>query len=264
MYIMESPIEGDRLEGKTDSAETRRQLLLTGFKPGIKALDVGSGTGAVARVMADLTGRGGHVTALDVSEQRLQQGRALAEKEGLNNMTFVSGEVMRPPLDPESFDFVWCRFLFEYLPDPLHAMDRLIELTAPGGTLVVGDLDGNAVFHDGLASDLAEQLHQILARLNDSFDPYAGRKLYRLFYEKKMRDIRVHGWPYHLYAGTIPARDLENWRAKFSTIRPLGIEALGSAERYDEFVQRMLEFLESPDTFTYSTLFLVQGIKERK
>ena len=50
-YLMESAFEPERLEKKTDPAETRRQLLLVGVEPGQRVLDAGGGTGAVSRVI---------------------------------------------------------------------------------------------------------------------------------------------------------------------------------------------------------------------
>jgi len=261
VYIMESKTEGSRLEKKTDPVETERQLRLVGLKPGMKALDAGAGTGAVARVMAKLVGSRGEVVAFDASESRLQQGEKLADAAGLKNIFFKSGDILSPPFPSESFDFVWCRFVFEYLSDPDTAMDKLANLVLPGGTLVISDLDGNAIFHDGMDSELEETLHKVLNSFQDNFDPYAGRKLYRRFFQRGFKDIQVHCLPYNLYAGTIPEDHLSNWEDKFKSVRSHAIKELGSSKRYEQFVEHFIAFLKSPETFTYSTLFLVSGVK---
>ena len=50
-YLMESPEEADRLEAKTDAALSERLLRQAGLTTGMRVLDAGAGTGAVARVM---------------------------------------------------------------------------------------------------------------------------------------------------------------------------------------------------------------------
>lgn len=261
MYIMESETEGTRLEKKTDVREMEDHLNLAGLKPGMRALDAGAGTGAVARVMARLVGPDGAVTALDASQARLRQGEILAKEEGIENLRFVHGDLLSPPLPKESFDFIWSRFVFEYLAAPDEVMDRLLELLKPGGKLVVGDLDGNMIFHDGLDPKMENILYRIMDSFQGVFDPYAGRKLYRRFYQKGLSDIQVHCLPYHLYAGAIPEDQLDNWRGKFMTIRSQAVQAIGSLAQYDEFADYFIDFLQRPDTLTYSTLFLVSGTK---
>ena len=262
-YIMDSATEGNRLEGKTDPVEIAHQLKLAGLKPGMRALDAGAGTGAIARVMAEIVGPGGQVTAMDASERRVEQGTELAKQAGVTNIEFVAGNLLEPSLPKESCDFVWSRFVFEYLPDEEgeRATHRLTELLAPGGILTIVDIDGNMVFHDGLSLHAENALDTILGNLKNSFDPFVGRKLFGRFHRQQLTDIQVHCSPYHLFAGKIPDHDFENWKQKFSTIRERGIEALGDEKMYDDFVSEFLDFLKRDDTMTYSMLFLVTGRK---
>lgn len=258
---MESEAEGDRLEEKTDKAETLRQLQLVGLQPGMTALDAGAGTGAVARVMAEIVGAEGEVTAFDASEKRMLQGERLARDAGIKNMHFQAGDIYSPPFQEGQFDFVWSRFVFEYLSDPELAMEKLVSLVKPGGRLVVGDLDGNAVFHAGMEPDLEKKLHKVIDAFQDAFDPYAGRKLFGHFHKNKLQDIQVHCMPYHLYAGSLPDSEMSNWQGKLDTICPYGIKALGGEDEYVRFSEEFMAFLRRPETLTYSTLFLVSGVR---
>lgn len=262
-YIMDSATEGNRLEGKTDPVETARQLKLVGLQPGMRALDAGAGTGAIARVMAQMVGPEGRVTAFDASERRMEQGAALAAEAGVENIQFVTGNLLEPSLPKGSFDFIWSRFVFEYLSDEEgeRAIAGLIELLVPGGILAIEDIDGNMVFHDGLDAETEHALNSIIKGLGDSFDPFVGRKLFGRFQRQGLQSVQVHCTPYHLFAGRIPDPDLENWREKFVTIREHGVKVLGGEGAYDRFVADFIAFLEREDTFTYSTLFLVAGRK---
>lgn len=261
-YLMESKTEGNRLEKKTDAEETFQQLQRAGLCSGMKALDAGAGTGAVARVMTKIVGDTGSVAAMDISTERLDQGRKIAEKEGIaDRIAFWIGDMREPPFARNSLDFVWCRFVIEYMEKPDQVIKRLLSIVKRGGILTVADLDGNMIFHDGMEPKMEKIMNQLMKGLKGTFDPYAGRKLYRYFYQLGMTDIQVHCQPYHMFAGAIPDDRLENWKDKFATIRPMGSKILGSVEKYDEFAEYYIDFLQRPDTLTYSLLFLVSGKK---
>ena len=256
---MESAAEASRLEAKTDARLTQRLLRLTRLRKGARALDAGAGTGAVARVMASLVGPKGSVVALDGSVARLTEGRKITG-ESARQLSFLSGDLRRTPLREGSFDYVWCRFVFEYLEDPGVVFDELLRLVKPGGKLVVGDLDGNGLFHHPLPDGLQVTLANLEKGLRGRFDPTVGRKLYRFFWERKLSAVRTYLFPYNVYAGSAPHPAMKNWRQKLETLRPAG-EALIGPSNYADFTGRFLDFLAQEDTLSYSVLFLVEGIR---
>jgi ubiquinone/menaquinone biosynthesis C-methylase UbiE len=257
-YLMESADEAVRLEAKTDPQRVRQRLELVGVRPGMRALDAGAGTGAVARVMAEMVRPGGEVIALDFSLDRTRSGSRIARQSGVQNLRFIVDDLYSPALRPQSFDFVWCEFIFEYLAEPDLALSRLAELVRHGGKLVVGDLDGNGMLHYPISAELEGTLNTLRKALQGLFDPNAGRKLYHRFCKLGLVPNKVHVLPYHLYAGGISANELWNWKSKLNTLRPRGSAALGSSARYDQFARAFLDLLRSPDALTYSILFLVE------
>jgi ubiquinone/menaquinone biosynthesis C-methylase UbiE len=259
-YLMEHEREADRLERKTDAGVARRQLQQFGVGPGMAILDAGAGTGAVARVMAELVGPAGRVVALDASPGRLVAGSALAAGAGIGNLAFAAGALEAPPLREGSFDLCWSRFLFGYLPDPDRALARLARLVRPGGKVVVGEVDGHGLNHWPLPPLVAEVLSRFEAVLGRAFDPYAGRKLYHRFRRAGLEGVRVHLEPYHLYTDGISEVQLSSWRLKLQNLRPLGQKALGAGP-WDAFAAAYLEMLQDPDTLTYSVLVFVEGVR---
>jgi SAM-dependent methyltransferase len=207
--------------------------------------------------MAEVVGPDGCVVALDGSLKRLSSGREIAKE---TDVSFIAGDLARPPLSEESFDYVWCRFVFEYLRDPASVFDELLRLVKVGGKLVVGDLDGNGLFHHPLPEDMSKAMERLERGLNGRFDPRAGRKLYRLFWERGLSAIRVHLFPYNVYAGAATAPALDNWRQKLDTLKPVGNAVFGEAG-YREFSRRFLDFLGQEGTLSYSVLFLVEGVR---
>src|SRR5215831_7036131 len=114
-YFMDNALEGPRLEAKCDAAATEGLLVLAGLRPGMRALDVGSGTGAVSRLMSKIAGPG-QVVGVDITPSLIGQARSLAAAAQLD-IEFVEGNAVDLPLPSGHFDFSWARFLFEYLPD---------------------------------------------------------------------------------------------------------------------------------------------------
>ena len=256
-YLMEDPAEATRLERKTSARLTRRLLRLTRLRKNSIALDAGSGTGAVARVMAEMVGPDGEVVALDRSRDRILHGRALATNGPLQ---FVQGDITAIPLEDRSVDYAWCRFVFEYLAEPEAALQELVRVVRPGGKVVVGDLDGNGVFHYPQPEFLKSASEKLVTALKGRFDPYTGRKLYNWAHKCGLRNIHVHVFPYNLYAGAAPSEALANWAQKFTTIEPVASKILGAHE-YRRLVNEFMDLLRREDALSYSLLFLVEGTK---
>ncbi len=106
-------------------------------KTGQRVLDVGTGTGALALLLAEL---GHDASGIDLSEQMLQKARNKAKEKGLNAV-FRTGDAESPPFDPESFDAIVSRHLLWTLPNPETAVKAWAGLLKPGGAIVI--IDGN-------------------------------------------------------------------------------------------------------------------------
>jgi demethylmenaquinone methyltransferase / 2-methoxy-6-polyprenyl-1,4-benzoquinol methylase len=96
--------------------------------PGQRILDVATGTGMVARALAQ---RGAHVTALDQSEAMLDVARARNDQ----GVTFVRGEAERLPFEDASFDALTFTYLLRYVDDPMATVHELARVVTPGGRI---------------------------------------------------------------------------------------------------------------------------------
>jgi SAM-dependent methyltransferase len=114
--------------------------------PGL-ILDVGSGTGAMALLAADL---GYEVTGIDLSEGMLDRARQKAAARGLS-AAFLRRAAEDPPSGP--FDAVIERHVAWTLPDPVGAFRAWRSVTRPGGSLVLleGSFGGPAVREELIA-----------------------------------------------------------------------------------------------------------------
>jgi SAM-dependent methyltransferase len=100
-------------------------------------LDVACGPGLVACAFAR---RARHVTGIDLTPAMLDQGRSLAAKEGLGNVTFEQGDVLPLPYADASFSIVVSRFAFHHFPAPAAVLAEMRRVCAPTGRVVVADL----------------------------------------------------------------------------------------------------------------------------
>lgn len=82
---------------------TRRFALEAGVGPGMRVLDVGSGAGDVALLLADIVGADGQVVGFDRSATAMEYARAKAAARSVANVSFVAGGVADLP-DGEPFD----------------------------------------------------------------------------------------------------------------------------------------------------------------
>ena len=142
-----------------------------GLSPG-RALDVACGEGRNALWLAE---QGWAVVATDFSEVAIEKARRIAEHRGvsidLRVADAVSGEGLPPDAGP--FDLVVVAYL--QLPDEQlgSALDRAVEVLAPGGTiLVVGHhVDNLEHGYGGPSSPAVLHAPEVVARHLSSADP---------------------------------------------------------------------------------------------
>jgi len=262
-YLMEDKREGKRILIKTNRETTIEHLSIAGLKRRMDAIDIGCASGEVTREIAKIV-KPGKVTGLDISESRIRESKTIDKEENITNIEYVTGSVYRTNLLKDSFDFVWTRFLFEYLKEPIIALKELKRITKLGGKVVVADIDGNIVFHYPIEKNLMSGINEIMAIINEKtgFDQYVGRKLYNYFYQVGFKEIKVEIVPYHNLFGVPSGRVYFQWEEKIEIFRK-NFELLEPEKHkaYEWVFQGLLDLLKRPETLTYSTLFIVQGIK---
>jgi SAM-dependent methyltransferase len=127
--------EGDRLAGIAAAFDpiTIRHLAGRGVGDGWRCLEVGAGTGTIARWLSAQVGPKGRVLATDIS---------LTLMDGLEeeNLELRRHDILNDPLPDEEFDLIHCRLVLEHLPGRLDALARMAGALAPGGWLVVEDM----------------------------------------------------------------------------------------------------------------------------
>jgi SAM-dependent methyltransferase len=101
-------------------------------KPGMRVLDLASGTGEPAISIAMRVGAQGQVTALDLSADLLEIARGRAQERDLNNFFTQQADAHALPFADNSFDLATSRFGVMFFRDPGLALQELHRVLRPG------------------------------------------------------------------------------------------------------------------------------------
>jgi SAM-dependent methyltransferase len=129
-----------RLLSRVMAPTTGTLLDSVGVRGGSAWLDVGCGGGDVSFELARRVGAAGQVVGMDIDVVKLDLARTEAQQQGLAQIEFCAGDAYRG-LPQRRFDGVYARFLLSHLNAPEAAIDGFRERLAPGGWLVVEDID---------------------------------------------------------------------------------------------------------------------------
>ncbi|WP_426958518.1 class I SAM-dependent methyltransferase [Muricoccus radiodurans] len=110
----------------------RRALATAGLRPGMRVLDVATGTGLVAREAVRLAGDAALVTGLDPSEGMLAEAR-----KNLPGVTLLRGKAEAIPLADASVDFLSMGYALRHVADLHAAFAEYRRVLRPGGTLLI-------------------------------------------------------------------------------------------------------------------------------
>src|SRR6478736_3709813 len=106
---------------------TERFFREAGIGPGQRVLDIGSGVGDVAMLVARLVGPSGEVVCIERDPKSIDRARARVAEAGLHNVIFNKSDVGQI-LDEEPFDAAVGRFILMYLPDPVAALRSISQM----------------------------------------------------------------------------------------------------------------------------------------
>jgi demethylmenaquinone methyltransferase / 2-methoxy-6-polyprenyl-1,4-benzoquinol methylase len=109
----------------------RDALHRAGLQPGMHVLDVGTGTGLLAREIVHLLGSSGRVVGLDPSWNMMAAGRREL------NLRFVQGLAERLPFPDSRFDFVTMGYALRHVPDLDQAFLEYRRVLKPGGRVLL-------------------------------------------------------------------------------------------------------------------------------
>jgi len=126
--------------GVRDEEALRLLLDFTEAGPADTVLDVACGPGLVVCAFARVARR---VTGIDLTPAMVERARELQRERGLGNVTLDVGDVGALPYPDASFTIVTSRFAFHHIQEPLVVLAEMKRVCAPGGKVVVIDVEAS-------------------------------------------------------------------------------------------------------------------------
>lgn len=202
------------------------------FAPGMRVLDIGTGTGTVARALA---ARGAEVLGLDTARGQVEAARRLAAEEGLSGRArFEEGLAERTGQADEAFDLVVAAQCWHWFDRGLAAAEAR-RVLRPGGALLICHFDWLA-----LPGNVAHATEFLIEAHNPRWRMGRGTG----FYPAWATDLWVAGFRELGFAGfdheAVYAR--EDWRGRIRASAGVGgAMDPGAVERFDAELGALLD-----------------------
>jgi ubiquinone/menaquinone biosynthesis C-methylase UbiE len=186
----------DILEMRTDDprqvAMWHAYLSEIDFPPGAQVLEIGCGTGAVSRTLAQWPSVA-QVTGVDPSPVFVARARSLAD--GIANLCFKEGDGRSLLFDAEAFDVVVVHQTLSHVPQPERLLAEAFRVLRPRGSLAVFDGDYATAT---VATGNLDPLEACVEAFRTSFvhDPWIVRRLPQLICAVgfEAMPMRSHGY----------------------------------------------------------------------
>jgi len=232
------------------------------IKSGMSILDAGCGSGAITRKFAQIV-KPAQVTAIDFDPVFIENAKAIAADEGLNNINFENGDLDNLKYQDGTFDLTYCRLVLMHVEDPVRTVSELKRVTRTGGFVAISDNDDDAII-----------IHPSFPRVTELWrkygewsktkrmDRHIGRQLFSILSQAGLNSIRI--FPYSIYRtqenpeqfrmfASVP---IQIMAAKKTELLEQGIF---SEEEYDLAMEEFEAMVNNPGGFIMTTLFFAIG-----
>jgi SAM-dependent methyltransferase len=207
----------------------RRYLKWLPVRTRDRVLEVGCGTGVVARDLAALVGGRGVVTAVDTSATLLARARALSRRVPGGRIQFRHADGHRLPFAEDRFDAVLAITVILHVEDPLRVVKEMARVARPGGRVGLQDQDFGLIGAAHPDRELtARILDGVAARIYP--EPHSGRRLGALLRAAGLVGVKMLADVYQDTTLTRFSRNFLERRAE-NAVR-FGIVDAATAERW--------------------------------
>jgi len=180
---------------RRNDPKTIRMVSACGIRPGWNCLEVGAGSGTIARWLAEQVQPGGSVLSVDVDLR--------FHCEPVPGLEVLKLDIVHDPLPRTGFDLIHARALLEHLVEREDVLDGFVKATRPGGWIVVEDGDWSAFDAQPLPEPLASVVRAMQGGglRRSSWDTTLGSRLLRMLSVRGLVDLDLVGESHAMRAG---------------------------------------------------------------
>ena len=172
---------------------TERLFREAGIGPGQRVLDLGSGLGDVAMLLARMVSPSGEVVGIERDLSSMARAKERVAEAGFRNVTFLQTDASKFSSD-RPFDAVVGRFILMFLPDPVGVLRSVLKFLRPGGILAFQEPSWIPLLAFGarlpLWSKVLSAIHETFVR--SGVNPEMGPDLCRTFHEIGLPTPNMH------------------------------------------------------------------------
>ncbi len=235
-------LERLRLQARSLEPVTRQFFREAGIGSGMRVLDVGSGAGDTAFLVADLVGDTGEVIGTDKVAAAVAAATERAKAGGIRNVVFRQGNPAEMAFD-RPFDAVVGRYVLLFQADPAKLLRGLVGQLRSGGLIVFHEPDWSACRSTPQAPtyDRCLQWREDVLRIAGTSDTDMAARLHHAF---DSAGLTTHSMRMQTFVGGGAA--CEEWlRAVAALVASLlpAIEEMGVATAAEVEIETLAERL---------------------
>jgi ubiquinone/menaquinone biosynthesis C-methylase UbiE len=164
---------------------------LAELRPGETVLDLGSGGGIDVLLSARRVAPGGRAFGLDMTDEMLAVAEENKRKSGLENVTFLKGEIENIPLPTNSVDVVISNCVINLSGDKDRVLREAFRVLKPGGRFAVSDVVVHGQVPEVIRKSMELWVGCVAGALGDS--EYVAKLVDAGFTNVSLEDTRVYG-----------------------------------------------------------------------
>lgn len=199
--------------------------------PEQKILDIGTGTGYLARPLAK---QGSHVVGLDPSDKLLEQAKKL-DRENNVSISYVTGQAENLPFEDNSFDVVTAGQCWHWF-DSEKAVQEVYRVLKKDGKLIIVHFDWIP-----LEQNVVAQTEELILKFNPEWKGANGKGIYPQW----LNDVALGGFEdIETFTFDVPVSySHEGWRGRIRA--SAGVGASLSEKEVEQFDKTLAELLKA-------------------
>ncbi len=192
-----SNLYGTKEEGEVPELALKASLgcgnptALAELEPGETVLDLGSGGGIDVLLSARRVGPTGRAFGLDMTDEMLAVAEENKRKSGLENVTFLKGEIEHIPLPDNSVDVIISNCVINLSGDKDRVLQEAFRVLKPGGRFAVSDVVVRGDVPEAIRKSMELWIGCVAGALRDA--DYVAKLGKAGFDEISIEDTRVYG-----------------------------------------------------------------------